>query len=178
MVGGSAPPSGIKFAEQVLRLGDPLFSGLHTPLECRLVVSPNTVSVQQHDRNILLRVAMSLLGSALIPEDCLCRVLLNTLPSGIHHAHTKLRFGMTMVGGRRAPLDDLFSNAADFSVHCRLSGIVGAAQCASLKIAVIQEMRLRCDPSRRDIGISAQIGSRVEARRQTHYGAQRPHLLL
>lgn len=68
-----------------------------------------TLSIEQHDGNIVLRVAMALFCGKKIPACCLCEAFPRTVPGTVHHAKTELGLCLTLTGGTDGTVRLLYS---------------------------------------------------------------------
>ena len=94
----------MEVAERDLGFGHPLCRRFLVPCRrlCRIALDP--VAGQQHLRQIVLRMAIALLGGKTIPFGGGCPVALDPLALVIERTELKLRAGITLLGRLPEPI--------------------------------------------------------------------------
>src|SRR5207248_10605390 len=62
-----------------------------------------TLPLQEHDREIVLRTAVAVLGGAMVPLDRFLEIADHALAGAVHRCQLELRAGITLLGGHAEP---------------------------------------------------------------------------
>src|SRR5690348_11592371 len=98
-----ARPGAAKIAELELGYGQALLGGSVAPPERPFGVLRCTLALQQHDGEIVLRVAVALLSRAAVPFDGLGQIADDTSAGAVHCRQLGLRAGVAALGGLAEP---------------------------------------------------------------------------
>ncbi len=90
-IGGDPMAGAVKIAQLQLRFSKPLLRRGAAPAECPFGILGCTLALQQHDGEIVLRVAVALLGRAAVPFDRLGEIADDAGAGAVHCRQLELR---------------------------------------------------------------------------------------
>src|SRR5215471_7276786 len=93
----------IEVAQLQLGLGQTLLGRRGAPVERLFLVWRRTLAFQQHDGEVVPRLAVALLGRAAVPFDSFLEVADDAGASAVHRRQLELRAGVALFGGVAEP---------------------------------------------------------------------------
>jgi len=100
-------PGGVQIAQRGLRFRQTLLGGFFVPVKRLISIGLNAVSLEEHNREVVLGDALALLGCAPIPDRPFGEIARDTLTRAVHGRELKLGTGMPGFGGAAKPLTSL-----------------------------------------------------------------------